>query len=136
MSLPAFVVQLMFAVNMIEAPVTLKAYLMCAFAAGAFLYSQVSFSDRGTLEVSGVLYGYDSGYINGVTGSQVFIQLIEGDGKTALTSSHNSLIVSILSAGTFFGAIIAGDLADFFGRRVTILSGMYVYALVNATAVR
>lgn len=44
----------------------------------------------------------DSGYINGVTGSPVFIQIIEGDGRTALTSSHNSLIVSILSAGTFF----------------------------------
>jgi SP family sugar:H+ symporter-like MFS transporter len=33
-----------------------------------------------------------------------------------LPSWQKSLIVSILSAGTFFGAIIAGDLADFFGQ--------------------
>ncbi|EFW22768.1 monosaccharide transporter, partial [Coccidioides posadasii str. Silveira] len=30
-------------------------------------------------------------------------------------------------AGTFFGAIIAGDLADFFGRRTTIISGCAVF---------
>jgi MFS family permease len=93
--------------------------------------------------------GYDSGYINGVTGSKVFIQLIEGPGATSLTSSHNSLITSILSAGTFFGevqqisifgiqlltkhllegALIAGDLADWYGRRPTIIAGCVVYTV-------
>lgn len=97
-------------VEHIEAPVTLKAYLLCAFAA-----------------FGGIFFGYDSGYINGVTGSAVFINIIEGSGKTALTGSHNSLIVSILSAGTFFGALIAGDLADMFGRRRTIIAGCGVY---------
>lgn len=53
----------------------------------------------------GIFFGYDSGYINGVTGSKVFIELIEGPGQTSLSSSHNSLIVSILSAGTFFGRL-------------------------------
>ena len=38
-------------VNCIEAPVTFKAYLMCAFAA-----------------FGGIFFGYDSGYINGVMG--------------------------------------------------------------------
>jgi len=51
----------------------------------------------------GIFFGYDSGYINGVTGSKVFIRLIEGDGQTALSASNNSLVVSILSAGTFLG---------------------------------
>lgn len=78
-------------VDRIEAPVTIKAYLLCAFAS-----------------FGGIFFGYDSGYINGVTGSKVFISIIEGSpidsGKT-LTASHNSLIVSILSAGTFFGTI-------------------------------
>jgi len=97
-------------VERIEAPVTFKAYLMCAFAA-----------------FGGIFFGYDSGYINGVTGSSVFVQIIEGDGATSLTGPHNSLIVSILSAGTFFGAIIAGDIADRAGRRPTIIAGCFIY---------
>ena len=77
----------------IEAPITWKAYLICAFAS-----------------FGGIFFGYDSGYINGVTGSQVFISIIEGPKATALSGPHQSLIVSILSAGTFFGAIAAGDI--------------------------
>jgi SP family sugar:H+ symporter-like MFS transporter len=42
---------------------------------------------------------------------------------------RQSLIVSILSAGTFFGALIAGDLADFIGRRLTIIAGCAVFTL-------
>lgn len=37
------------------------------------------------------------------------------------------MITSILSAGTFFGAIIAGDLADWIGRRTTIIAGCGVF---------
>jgi len=99
-------------VERIGAPVTIKAYLLCAFAS-----------------FGGIFFGYDSGYINGVTGSSVFIQLIEGPGIARLTSSNNSLITSILSAGTFFGALIAGDSADFIGRRATILIGCVVYTV-------
>ncbi|KAM0752560.1 general substrate transporter [Meredithblackwellia eburnea MCA 4105] len=93
-----------------EAPVSFKAYLACAWAGWG-----------------GILFGYDSGYINGVTGAKVFVEAIEGVGKTALTASHNSLITSILSAGTFFGCLMAGDLADYFGRRPTIIAGCLVY---------
>jgi hypothetical protein len=73
-------------INHIEAPVTWKAYMMCAFAT-----------------FGGIFFGYDSGYINGVSGSTLFITAVEGPNATALTSSHQSLIVSILSGGTFFG---------------------------------
>ena len=98
--------------EMIEAPVTWKAYLLCAFAS-----------------FGGIFFGYDSGYINGVTGSPVFIAIIEGPNATALSGSHNSLIVSILSAGTFFGALIAGDSADLIGRRNTIVIGCGIYII-------
>ncbi|KAK4933015.1 hypothetical protein LTR28_011306, partial [Elasticomyces elasticus] len=47
-------------VERIEAPITFKAYLICAFAS-----------------FGGIFFGYDSGYINGVTGSQVFINTVE-----------------------------------------------------------
>jgi sugar porter (SP) family MFS transporter len=97
-------------VGRIEAPVTWKAYMMCAFAT-----------------FGGIFFGYDSGYINGVSGSTLFITAVEGPGKTALSSSHQSLIVSILSGGTFFGALLAGDLADFLGRRTTVIIGCFTY---------
>lgn len=99
-------------VERIEAPVTWKAYLICAFAS-----------------FGGIFFGYDSGYINGVNGSKEFIHIIEGPDADALTSSHQSLIVSILSCGTFFGAIIAGDVADFIGRKWTVIIGCGIYSV-------
>jgi MFS family permease len=43
------------------------------------------------------------------------------DGAPAITSSQSSMIVSILSAGTFFGALTAAPTADFFGRRYGLM---------------
>lgn len=37
------------------------------------------------------------------------------------------MIVSILSAGTFFGALVSGALADWIGRRTTIIAGCFVF---------
>ncbi|KAL8998159.1 MAG: hypothetical protein Q9169_002713 [Polycauliona sp. 2 TL-2023] len=111
-------------VNRIEAPITWKAYLMCAFAA-----------------FGGIYFGYDSGYINGVKGMPYFINQQTGipipgpnatDAETAafaLEAWRDSLITSILSAGTFFGAIMAGDIADFIGRRLTIIVGCTVFMI-------
>ena len=107
-------------VNRIEAPVTWKAYMMCAFAA-----------------FGGIFFGYDSGYINGVLGMNYIIHHYTGlplsDSSNTdvwtLPSWQKSLIVSILSAGTFFGAIIAGDLADFIGRRTTIIAGCFIFVI-------
>ncbi|KAH8909263.1 general substrate transporter [Coniochaeta sp. PMI_546] len=97
-------------VERIEAPVTWQAYLICAFAS-----------------FGGIFFGYDSGYINGVLGSKIFTEQLEGIGATAISSSHQSLIVSILSAGTFFGALMGGDLADFIGRKWTVILGCLIY---------
>lgn len=97
-------------VERIEAPVTWKAYLMCAFAS-----------------FGGLFFGYDSGYINGVEGAAAFIHAVEGSTAEALSNPHQSLIVSILSAGTFFGALIAGDVAEFIGRKWTVIIGCLIY---------
>jgi SP family sugar:H+ symporter-like MFS transporter len=57
------------------------------------------------------------------------------DATKAQTDAFNipawrqSLIVSILSAGTFFGALAAGDIADFIGRRLTIIAGCAIFTL-------
>ena len=117
-------------VNRIEAPVTVKAYLMCAFAA-----------------FGGIFFGYDTGWMSGVLAMPYFIKQYTGKqypsvlfpGDTTSTAYTNykadfklppwqqSLTTSILSAGTFFGAIIAGDIADFIGRRTTIIAGSFVF---------
>ncbi|KAF6830618.1 MFS monosaccharide transporter [Colletotrichum musicola] len=100
-------------VERIEAPVTWKAYMICAFAS-----------------FGGIFFGYDSGYINGVLGATAFIQKVEGDrNATSINESDSSLIVSILSCGTFFGAIIAGDVADWIGRKWTVIFGCFIYMI-------
>ncbi|KAJ5910491.1 hypothetical protein N7504_005134 [Penicillium tannophilum] len=110
----------------VEAPVTIRTYLMCAFAA-----------------FGGIFFGYDSGYIGGVIGMDYFIETFENLDKNAIPAAQfvlpswkKSLIVSILSAGTFLGALIAGDLADWYGRRTTIISGcgIFIVGVILQTA--
>lgn len=42
---------------------------------------------------------------------------------------QKSLITSILSAGTFFGALMAGGLADWIGRRLSLLAACLVFCV-------
>lgn len=55
----------------VEAPVTLKTYLMCAFAA-----------------FGGIFFGYDSGYISGVMGMRYFIEEFEGLVRSVVASNY------------------------------------------------
>ncbi|KAJ7253016.1 general substrate transporter [Mycena haematopus] len=109
----------------IEAPVTIKTYLMCVFAA-----------------FGGIFFGYDTGWMGGVLGMPFFIQMYSHmpyppepfdashlPSDFALPAWEKSLMTSILSAGTFFGALIAGDIADAIGRRPTIIMGSFVFAV-------
>ncbi|KAK6816024.1 hypothetical protein RU639_009008 [Aspergillus parasiticus] len=107
----------------IEAPITWKAYLVCVSAA-----------------FGGVFFGYDIGWMSGVLGMPYVIQQYTGmeydfNAGTPVSASHSfaipssdkSLMTSILSLGTFLGAIVAGDLADLWGRRITILIGCTIF---------
>ncbi|KUJ20427.1 general substrate transporter [Mollisia scopiformis] len=108
----------------IEAPVTIKAYLMCAFAA-----------------FGGIFFGYDTGWMGGIMGMKYYIRQYTGlpylpENPTAAQTAafvlpgwQQSLLTGILSCGTFFGAIIAGDLADKIGRRWTIISGCLTFTV-------
>ncbi|KAI1352560.1 general substrate transporter [Xylaria sp. FL0043] len=96
----------------VEAPVTIKSYLMCAFSA-----------------FGGIFFGYDSGYINGVIGMPYFIRQIEGPDATILSGSSKAIIISVLSLGTFVGALVAGDFADLVGRRTTILGSCLIFLI-------
>lgn len=44
-----------------------------------------------------------------------------------VTSSQSSMIVSLLSAGTFFGALGAAPIADYFGRRIGMILDTFVF---------
>ncbi|KAK4054101.1 Plasma membrane low glucose sensor [Microbotryomycetes sp. JL201] len=73
----------------------------------------------------GFLYGYDTGYISGIKEMDYFLSLFgdpTGDPARpfALSSGTDSLITSILSAGTFVGAITAYGAGDYLGRRLGI----------------
>lgn len=112
-------------VGRVEAPVTIKAYLICAFAA-----------------FGGIFFGYDTGWMGGVLAMPYFIQLYTGlpydwvakqplvpANEFIIPSSTASLFTSILSLGTFLGALVGGDIADFLGRRLTIIGGCFVFTV-------
>jgi MFS family permease len=121
-------------VDRVEAPVTFRAYLIIAFAA-----------------FGGIFFGYDTGWMGGVLNMPYFIKQYTGaeypdivfpglDAKDpkilayrkeffSVTPGDVSLVTSILSAGTFFGAIAAGDIADFIGRRTTIIIGCLIFTI-------
>jgi len=74
----------------------------------------------------GLLYGYDTGTIGGLQQTKDFLRTFGHVDSTtatgyALTSSQQSLVVSILSVGTFFGALLGAPLGDILGRRPALL---------------
>lgn len=81
----------------------------------------------------GVLFGYDTGTIGGILAMPYWLKTFSTghtvEGLPAITSSQSSMIVSILSAGTFFGALTAAPTADFFGRRYGLMVTMVVFCL-------
>jgi sugar porter (SP) family MFS transporter len=50
-------------------------------------------------------------------------------GEKDVDASQSSLIVSILSAGTFFGALFAAPTADFLGRRLGLVASNVVFCV-------
>lgn len=67
----------------------------------------------------------DSGYIAGCKEMPAFLRVfgeLGPDGDYFLSSATNSLLTSILSVGTFFGAIFASTIGDAIGRRLGIVT--------------
>jgi len=82
----------------------------------------------------GVLFGYDTGTIGGILGMKHWKELfstgyVNDKGEPDVDASQTSLIVSILSAGTFFGALTAAPAADFLGRRLGLVASNIVFCL-------
>ncbi|ORX90264.1 glucose transporter-like protein [Clohesyomyces aquaticus] len=70
----------------------------------------------------GVLFGYDTGTISGILAMPYWLQEFSTTSDGTLTGAQDALIVSILSAGTFFGALFAAPMGDLLGRRIGLMT--------------
>ncbi|KAI0628428.1 AmMst-1 [Trametes polyzona] len=82
----------------------------------------------------GMLFGYDTGTIAGVIQMGDWIKTFGEPDSSAPTgysvsTSRESLVVSILSAGTFLGALSGAPSADILGRRISIMLACAVFCL-------
>jgi len=83
----------------------------------------------------GILFGYDTGTIGGILGMKYWRNefstgyINTKDHYKDVTSSQSSEIVSILSAGTFFGALTAAPVADAIGRRLGLITSSAIFTL-------
>ncbi|KAJ7667077.1 monosaccharide importer [Mycena rosella] len=87
----------------------------------------------------GILFGYDTGTIGGVIAMQDWLNVFGEFDPTLvlghdtqgmyLKTSNKSLVVSILSAGTFFGALLAFPMGDMVGRKWGIVASCVVFSL-------
>jgi sugar porter (SP) family MFS transporter len=81
------------------------------------------------------MYRYDTGTIGGILGMNYWRQTFstgfinKTDNMLDVTAEQTSLIVSILSAGTFFGALTAAPTADFLGRRLGLVASNVIFCV-------
>jgi sugar porter (SP) family MFS transporter len=80
----------------------------------------------------GILFGYDTGTISGIKEMKFWLQTFgyqDSNGDYTISTSNESLVVSILSLGTFFGALIAAPVADWMGRKIGIIFSCLVFSI-------
>ncbi|KAF8515074.1 general substrate transporter [Gautieria morchelliformis] len=85
----------------------------------------------------GILFGYDTGTISGIlamndwlcTFGFVITNPAPGGAPCAISTSHTSLVVSMLSVGTVFGALASAPVADLIGRRMGIIVTCLVFSV-------
>ncbi|RYP42852.1 hypothetical protein DL768_010192 [Monosporascus sp. mg162] len=81
----------------------------------------------------GLLFGYDTGSINGILAMRPFIdQFNTGyvdsqSNRVMISPDETALIVAILSAGTFVGALLSAPVADWIGRRISLIISIGVF---------
>ncbi|KAI1772679.1 hexose transporter [Hypoxylon cercidicola] len=80
----------------------------------------------------GLLFGYDTGTINGILAMSSFktqfnTGYVDRDHNINLSPSQISIIVAILSAGTVAGALMAAPAGDWIGRRISIIISVCVF---------
>ncbi|KAK2003855.1 glucose transporter rco-3 [Colletotrichum falcatum] len=80
----------------------------------------------------GLLFGYDTGTINGIISMTAFRRdFTTGyteNGLPTLSPAESSIIVAILSAGTVLGALLAAPMGDTWGRRISLILSVGVFS--------
>ncbi|KAF6820764.1 glucose transporter rco-3 [Colletotrichum sojae] len=80
----------------------------------------------------GLLFGYDTGTINGILSMTAFRRdFTTGymeNGQAAISPAESSIIVAILSAGTILGALLAAPIGDAWGRRISLILSVGVFS--------
>ncbi|KAI0012286.1 MFS sugar transporter-like protein [Xylariaceae sp. FL0662B] len=71
--------------------------------------------------IGSILFGYDLGVIAGVVGGTNYADMFHAN------PAQNGAVVSLFTGGAFFGALFAGVVGDYLGRRRTILLGSLVF---------
>ncbi|ORY31840.1 putative sugar transporter [Naematelia encephala] len=80
----------------------------------------------------GWVFGYDIGYISGCLIMPNFVEhmgQLQPDGTYVLSSQRQSVITSLLSAGTFFGALLQTLTSDRLGRRGSIMFWSIIFTI-------
>lgn len=83
----------------------------------------------------GVLYGYDTGTISDILAMRYWLDHFStgyrdpSTGLLAITASQSSEIVSLLSVGTFFGALMAYPTGDLLGRKLGLMAWLLVFTV-------
>ena len=86
------------------------------------------------VSIGGMIFGYDTGQISGFLEMNDFLRRF-GDstdpmtGGPAFSNVRSGTIVGLLSIGTLIGAITAAPIADFFGRRIAIVTGNIIFCV-------
>jgi SP family sugar:H+ symporter-like MFS transporter len=93
-------------------------------AFGGVLFGYVFYQCNEAIELT--VCRYDTGTIGGILAMPYWQDTFSTGyknekGHLDITASQSSLIVSILSAGTFFGALSAAPAGDFLGRRMGLI---------------
>lgn len=85
--------------------------------------------------VGGFLFGYDTGLINSIT-DMPYVKTYIAPNHSYFTTSQIAILVSFLSLGTFFGALIAPYISDSYGRKPTIMfSTAVIFSIGNSLQV-
>jgi len=71
--------------------------------------------------IGGLLFGYDTGVISGAI---LFIRQ-----EFLLTARQTELVIGVISIGAVVGAVLAGPLCDYFGRKKIVLSSSLLFVL-------